>query len=226
MRQEIRSNVPDRTYDKSLPYQEQIAYKIIYEYTRTMTILLLCGSVAQKAHTRAFLRYIEGELKKRGVKTVFWDLLEKPMPIALPQYHADPLKTPDKVVQEFVHTVRAADGIVLGTPLYHGSYSGVLKNALDSLAYDDFRDKPVALVANGANSRATMALALEHLRMVVRALRGYTIQSQVGTHKDDYREDPEGYILISQDIKDRCELLVDELVTLVKLFAKHEVVQD
>jgi len=30
--------------------------------------------------------------------------------------------------------VQEADGIILGTPEYHGSFSGVLKNALDHMA--------------------------------------------------------------------------------------------
>ena len=37
---------------------------------------------------------------------------------------------------------------VLGTPNYHGSYSGILKNALDHLTMDDFKMKPVGLIGN------------------------------------------------------------------------------
>src|SRR3989344_3116034 len=98
-----------------------------------MKILLVCGSISQQSHTHAFLRFIEDLLKKQKVETVFWDLRTSPLPIALPEYHKDPLKNPDKTVQKFVRAVMDADGLVLGSPLYHGSYSGVLKNALDNL---------------------------------------------------------------------------------------------
>ena len=34
--------------------------------------------------------------------------------------------------------VKEAAGLILGTPEYHGSFSGVLKNALDLMGFDEF----------------------------------------------------------------------------------------
>ena len=41
-----------------------------------------------------------------------------------------------------------ADFFILGTPNYHGSFSGILKNALDHLNMDYFKMKPVGLIGN------------------------------------------------------------------------------
>ncbi|WP_375633527.1 MULTISPECIES: NADPH-dependent FMN reductase [unclassified Bartonella] len=38
----------------------------------------------------------------------------------------------------FVKTIADADDVILASPVYHGSYSGGLKNALDNLDYDAF----------------------------------------------------------------------------------------
>ncbi len=181
-----------------------------------MNILLLNGSVAQKSHTKALLRYIEQLLKDKRVETVFWDLKAKPLPFVIPEYHRNPWDTPNDTVKEFVKVVGEADGIILGTPLYHGSYAGVLKNALDNLHLDAFRNKPLALVGNGSNFRAGSPM-LDHLRLVVRTIYGYALQTQVGTNNSDYQEIESGYELINEDIKDRCQRLVDELVLFVKL---------
>ena len=55
--------------------------------------------------------------------------------------------------------VRAAEGIILGTPEYHGGFSGVLKNALDLMGFDEFEGKMMGLV--GVSGRKTMPGGLE-----------------------------------------------------------------
>jgi NAD(P)H-dependent FMN reductase len=52
--------------------------------------------------------------------------------------------------------VRAAQGIILVTPEYHGGYSGILKNALDFLGFDEFEGKMLGLVgvSGGRNELA------------------------------------------------------------------------
>lgn len=187
-----------------------------------MNVLLICGSIANKSHTRALIVYLEGLLKKKGVETVFWDLATKPLPIATPEYHRDPMQNPGKNVKEFVTAVDDANAFVLGTPLYHGSYSGVLKNALDNLYLDAFRNKPVALVSNGSSMRTT-STPCEHLRSVVRTLYGYAIQSQICTAGDDYETSGSQYVLSNEDIKERCERMADELIGLTNAIQSRNI---
>ncbi len=189
-----------------------------------MKILLLCGSVAKRSHTHALLRFIEELLKKQKVETVFWDLHEKPLIIAIPEYHHDPSETPNEIVRQFVSVVDSADGIILGSPLYHGSYSGVLKNALDCLSLDGFRNKVVGLVSNGSGPRSSYG-AVEHLRLVVRALRGYATQIHIHTNNSDYDESEKEFVLQSGDIQKRCEDLVHELLLLVAALKGKKTIQ-
>jgi len=185
-----------------------------------MKIALICGSISKKSHTRVLLTYIESLLKSKGAETVFWDLSLRPLSIAIPEYHKNPLQSPDKNVRDFVTLITSVDGLVLGSPLYHGSYSGVLKNALDNLAYDAFRNKPIALVSNSSSIR-NCAHPCEHLRLVVRALYGYALQTQIGTANSDYEEKGTGLLLIDEEIKKRCLLLTQELLRLAKMFTKN-----
>ena len=112
--------------------------------------------------------------------------------------------------------VTRSDGFVLGSPLYHGSYSGVLKNALDNLHYDAFRNKPVALVSNSSSIR-NVDHPCEHLRLVVRALFGYVLQCQIGTANTDYEEVKEEYTLTNEEIIERCHRLTKELISFTTL---------
>lgn len=187
-----------------------------------MKILIICGSIAKKAHTRGLLKYEEKLLKDKGVKVVFWDLLTKPLPIAIPEFHKNPSQSPDENVKLFIKEIDSADGFVLGSPLYQGSFAGVLKNALDNLYYDAFRNKPVALVSNSSSIR-NAAHPCEHLRLVVRALYGYVLQSQIGTADSDYKETTDGYELENEEIKERVLRQVDELINFAKLLKKNAI---
>src|SRR5580698_649300 len=77
-----------------------------------------------------------------------------------------------------VEAVRRADGIIVATPGYHGSISGLVKNALDSLEplsgaarpYLDGRAVGCIVVADGWQACGS---ALAALRAIVHALRGW-----------------------------------------------------
>ncbi len=80
--------------------------------------------------------------------------------------------------QSFLQAVRDADAVVVSSPGYHGTISGLVKNALDYLEelrldrrpYLDGR--PVALIAVARGWQAAVG-TLTTLRQVVHALRGW-----------------------------------------------------
>jgi len=84
--------------------------------------------------------------------------------------------TPEQL--ELVEAVRKADGIIIGSPGYHGSISGVVKNALDTLeitAKDEapyFHGRPVGAVVTAYGWQATGS-TLNALRGIIHAMRGW-----------------------------------------------------
>jgi NAD(P)H-dependent FMN reductase len=80
-------------------------------------------------------------------------------------------------VFRFREDIRKADGILFGSPEYHGNVSGVLKNALDLTGFDEFEGKLVGLI--GVSGGAMGAFdALNTLRDVGRALHAWVIPEQ------------------------------------------------
>jgi FMN reductase len=86
-------------------------------------------------------------------------------------------RTPEE--REFVAAVRSASALIIASPGYHGSISGVVKNALDLLeetARDSERaylaDMPVGLIATAYGWQATGS-TIAALRAIVHALRGW-----------------------------------------------------
>ena len=74
-------------------------------------------------------------------------------------------------------TVKQADGLILATPEYHGSVSGVLKNALDLMGFEHLAGKvtgAISVLGGQPNSNA-----LNDLRMIMRWVHAWTIPEQV-----------------------------------------------
>jgi len=188
-----------------------------------MRILIVCGSIADNARIKTVLKHLEDLLKQKHTEATFWDLKERPLVIAIPELHSNPMETPDTNTQDFLNAVENADGLVLGSPLYHGSYSGVLKNALDNLRQDALRNKTVALVSNSSNIR-NCTIPCDHLRLVVRSLHGHVIQGQIGTATEDFEEKDGQHILVSADIQKRCENLTEEIINVTEALnsSSHE----
>lgn len=181
-----------------------------------MRILVLSGSIGERSCTRTLLRHIETRLKLRGVETIWWDLREKPLPIAIPEYHKNQQNHPKHIVREFVSIVESADGFVLGSPLYHDSYSGVLKNALDNLPHEAFSHKPVGLASHSSNARSCVT-PCNQLRPVIRSLAGYATQSQVGTTDEDYENSKGELSIQNPNILRRVDALIDELLKMSQI---------
>ncbi len=78
----------------------------------------------------------------------------------------------------FVGAVRNASALIIASPGYHGSISGVVKNALDLLeetagdARPYLADMPVGLIATAYGWQATGS-TIAALRSIVHALRGW-----------------------------------------------------
>ena len=95
----------------------------------------------------------------------------------LPIYNPQPGgPTADQVA--LADAVREADGVIIATPGYHGSLSGVMKNALDTLEllrtdarpYLTGRAIGVIVTAEGAQAGGTTLTAV---RSIIHALRGW-----------------------------------------------------
>jgi len=127
-----------------------------------MKILAIAGSLRKTSYNRGLLRAAQ-ELAPAGCTVEIFDLE------GIPLYNQDEeTKLPPAVVQ-LKAKVRAADALIIATPEYNYSFSGVLKNALDwgSRPYGDnaWDNKPLALMGASVGMFGT-ARAQYQLRQV------------------------------------------------------------
>lgn len=170
-------------------------------------VLVLSGSTRTASYTRALARAVAEAIELNGGDTHFWDAQDPELPMANPAFHKSAHEHPDGHVRQLEALARSADAFVLASPVYHNSYSGVLKNLLDHLNIPHFLNKPVGLVSHGGD-RSTQPV--DHLRVVVRGLKGVATPTHVCTRDADY--DERTFVLTDKKIKERVVAFARELV--------------
>lgn len=149
-----------------------------------MKVLAISGSPRPASRTLRVTALVAELLRRDGASVDVWDLAIRPLPVADPAYHQDPAQHPDPTVGQLVEAADAADALILASPVYHNSYSGVLKNALDNLSIAQFRHKPVGLIAFGGGLSAIQVC--DHLRIVARGLLAIAVPAQIVAVPTDF----------------------------------------
>jgi len=108
-----------------------------------MKVALLLGSIRLGRQTHKIAYYLENKLKERGIETIMIDLLYYQLPLMEGQAGSHPDLPP--VVAQVGQKLKDADALLLVTPEYHGTFSGVLKNAIDYYRAE-LSKKPVGVV--------------------------------------------------------------------------------
>ena len=162
-----------------------------------ITVLALCGSVSEDSSTRRALEIVLEGARRAGAQIHLVDLRQYNLPFA--GLNSDPESFPD--VKRLSSECRAAHAIVWGTPEYHGSFSGVLKNALDLMGFDEFQGKMIGLVGVAGGSIGAIN-ALNHLRAVGRQLHAWVLPQQVSIGRAHKAFDEDGR-LVDKDIEKR-----------------------
>jgi NAD(P)H-dependent FMN reductase len=137
-------------------------------------VVVVSGSRRDGSHTRTALTHVRDAAAAAGAETDFIDLGD----VDLPLYHPDRDDEEQGEAVDLMARVRAADGVILGSPVYHSSYSSTFKNFHDFCGHDEFEDTVVGLlaVAGGGSYGST----LDHMRITVRGVHGLVIPHQVG----------------------------------------------
>ena len=142
--------------------------------THKPLIVGLGGTTRPNSTSERVLANALAVAERAGART---RLFNGPFLARLPIY--DPACTePASEVDDLLAGVREADGIIVATPGYHGSVSGLVKNALDTLEglrtdrrpYFEGRAVGLIVTADGWQAAGT---TLSALRTIIHALRGW-----------------------------------------------------
>ncbi|MFC3959700.1 NADPH-dependent FMN reductase [Halovivax cerinus] len=177
--------------------------------TPSPTVLAVVGSLRDGSYTRTALRYVLDAAERAGAETHLLDLREYDLPVY------DPDLDEQGDAETVCQLVRDADAVALGTPVYHGSYSGALKNFHDYCGKTEYEDTTVGLLATAGGG--SFGPTLDHMRSTVRNVHGWALPHQVGIRNasDAFVADPDaidGRAFRDPTLDDRVETLGERLV--------------
>ncbi|WP_306060678.1 NADPH-dependent FMN reductase [Natronococcus wangiae] len=160
-------------------------------------VVAVSGSRREGSYTRLALKEALSGVEAVGGTAEVLDLSDVDLPTLDPD--VDAAKGGDTVRR----TIREADAVILGTPTYHGSYSGVVKNALDYCGFDEFENTTIGLLA--VSGGPFPAPALDHLRAVCRSLRAWVLPYQAAIPRARTAFNDAGFV--DEDLRERARTL-------------------
>jgi FMN reductase len=121
-----------------------------------LNVVALSGSPSMASRTRIVVEAAAGRIAKEGgAKLQVIDLAE-----LVPDLGIRLRSEASNRVETALRSIETADLLIVGSPVYKGSYTGLLKHLIDLIDYPSLLGTPVGLIATGGSDRH--ALVIEH----------------------------------------------------------------
>ncbi|WP_067929075.1 NADPH-dependent FMN reductase [Alicyclobacillus shizuokensis] len=169
-------------------------------------IALVSGSPSEPFRLATTLEWLSEHFETHGIDTQIILVRDLPPEDLL---HA---RTQSATISRVNQIILDADAVVIGTPIYKASYTGVLKAYLDLLPTGALENKPVLPVAVGGT--IAHLLALEYaLKPVLSVLGATTLEKSVfGLDTQFIRNESSGGYDIAPDLQERLSEAVQALI--------------
>jgi FMN reductase len=169
------------------------------------------GSSSEKA-----LRYALALAEAQGADVELFDGASINLPMYAPE---SPARA--ESAQKLIAALRRANGVILSTPCYHGSISGLVKNALDytedmSQDAEPYLDgRAVGLIVCGHGWQST-GVVLSAFRSIVHALRGWPTPMGVAINTLAERFDEKG-VGVGEQAARQMGIMVRQVIEFARL---------
>lgn len=180
-------------------------------------VIGISGSLSEGSQTSKAVALALRGAEEEGAETQFIDLREYHL-VFYGMVKED--EYPEDVFR-LRREVKSAHGIILGTPEYHAGLSGVLKNALDLMGFDEFEGKMMGLIGVSGGSLGAVN-ALSSLRDIGRSLHAWVLPQQVAIPEAYKHFDKNGEVT-EPDLHERLLNIGRQVATFAKL---HEMQKD
>ena len=183
--------------------------------TAPYRIVAVSGSLHEPSKTTALVRAIADAVAERAPAEITVIKLTTIGPALAGALRRDDL--PADVEAQLV-AIEQADLLIVGSPVYRASFTGLFKHLFDFIGQYDLVGKPVLLAATGGGERH--ALIIEHqLRPLFAFFQSLTLP--IGVYASD--TDFDRYTITSEILQNRIALAADRALPLVGYAATRSV---
>ncbi|OCS48463.1 FMN reductase [Ralstonia pickettii] len=182
--------------------------------SRKFKVVAVSGSVQRPSRTLVLVEQLLAALAEVLPIDVHLITLEELAPAIGGTSYRDQL--PGRVQAELA-AIESADVLVVGSPVYRGSYTGLFKHLFDLVHHEALIDVPVLLAATGGSDRH--ALVIDHqLRPLFSFFQARTLPLGVYASEQDFS----GHEITSQALRDRIALAVARALPLLSASAADD----
>lgn len=177
--------------------------------TAPLNIVAVSGGLNALSKTESLVQNILDELAHATPLTVHFIKLSEIGPLLSGAVYRNQLPVS---VQSDLEAIESADALVIGTPVYRASFTGLFKHLFDFVDQSALVDVPVLLAATGGSERH--ALVLEHqLRPLFSFFEAQTLP--IGVYATDKDFSP-AYTIVSTELQDRIQLAVNRALPILQ----------
>lgn len=178
-------------------------------------VVAVSGSLHEPSKTTALVRAIASAIAERAEVEVRLIELTDIGPDLAGALRRDQL--PPRV-EELLRAIETADLLIVGSPVYRASFTGLFKHLFDFVGQYELVGKPVLLAATGGGERH--ALIIEHqLRPLFAFFQALTLPLGVYASDTDFA----GYEIDSEALQSRIALAAERALPLVGYAATRPV---
>lgn len=152
------------------------------------------GNLSRPSSTRRFVETVTEALAGRaGLQYALFDIEDLGASLA----NARSVNDLDAAARRVIRTIIEAEALVIGSPTYKGSYTGLFKHVFDLLDPSDLRGKPIVLTATGGGDRHS--LVVEHqLRPLFAFFEAFVTPTAIYASGRDFTDGAPSPVILSR----------------------------
>ncbi|WP_419869308.1 NADPH-dependent FMN reductase [Chryseobacterium sp. CT-SW4] len=168
-------------------------------------IVIISGSPEKKSKSHHILKVIQEQFQYAEITTKLYSVRDFPAEDVLyGQYNSE-------VFDDLKKDISNAQTVIIGTPIYKGAYTGILKALLDLLPQYALRGKRLLPIATAGSMAHLLAIDFA-IKPVLSVLGSSEILPGIYIPDENWKKEESGEIALDEPVKSRLNLAIENII--------------